>query len=77
MEQCLQKGMPITTTKCYDFCAQAEAQQKGAGRIECTRWLMEHFLFPRALNAVVKAGPFHICTSLCMRLLSVCKKEIK
>lgn len=77
MEQCLQKGMPMITTKCYDLCAQAVAQQRGAGRIECTRWLMEHFPFPCALNAAVKAEPFHKCTSLCMRLLSVCKIEIK
>lgn len=38
---------------------------------------MEHFLLPHALNTLVKAGPFDICSSLRMRLLSQCVKREK
>lgn len=51
--------MPITTTERMIF-TQTEMQQRGAGRIECTRWLMERFLLIDRVNTLVKAGPYDV-----------------
>lgn len=67
MEQCLHKGMPMTTAQCKMFVRC----NKGNWRTECARWLMEHLLLPDTVYTLVKAGPFNMAFTVYEASLSL------